>query len=145
MREEQSIGRLISIINRRFSVYLNTRLKDPSIGIGQVRLLKFIQQHPGCCQRDISDHFKMDKGTTTTLIRNLEKNQLVLRVKSSTDSRQNNLNLTNSGEVLAKTTSAILKDWTQQLLKDFSEEETDQAYIILNRMVDNLSDLGENE
>ena len=144
MREEQSIGRLISIINRRFSVYLNTRLKDPSIGIGQVRLLKFIQQHSGCCHRDISNHFKMDKGTTTALIRNLEKNQLVLRTKSSKDSRQNNLNLTDTGEIMAQKITSILKDWTELLLNDFTEEETDQAYIILNKMVDNLSGVGEN-
>lgn len=124
---------------------MNNQLKDPSIGIGQIRILKFIEHHEGCCQRDINDHFMMDKGTTTSLIKNLEKNELIVRVKSPADSRQNLLSLSEKGATLSTEITSLLKGWTQLLLNGFSDAEREIAFQVLNRMVDNLSDLGEKE
>ena len=139
MNEKKSIGRLISIINRTFSVYFNSQLKNPSIGIGQVRLIKYIKEHNGCCQRDINDHFMMDKGTTTSLLLNLERNGFIKRERNTTDSRLKNISLTEAGKDFEAQVTIIMQGWTSQLLNGFTDEEKEAAYQLLNKMVDNIS------
>lgn len=141
MNEKRSIGRLISIINRTFSVYLNTQLKNPSIGIGQVRLVKFIKEHDGCYQREISSHFMMDKGTTASLLSNLEKNGFIKREKNSVDTRLKNIFLTENGKEFEAQIAIILKKWSTLLLKGFTQEEQEASYDLLLKMVNNISHL----
>ena len=139
MNDQQSIGRLISIINRMFSVYLNNQLKNPSIGIGQVRLVRFIKEHDGCYQQEICNHFMMDKGTTTSLLSNLEKNGFIRRERNSVDSRLKNIFLTKQGIDFETRISVMLKNWTALLLKDLTIEERESSYYLLHKMVDNIA------
>ena len=139
MRENQSIGRLISIINRTFSVYINAQLKNRSVGIGQIRLIRFIKEHDGCYQQEISNHFMMDKGTTTSLLLNLEKNGFIRREKNPVDSRLKNIYLTKQGIDFEVQTAETLQSWTAMLLKNFTPEEQEVSYKLLNKMVDNIA------
>lgn len=139
MDETRSIGRLISIINRTFSVYLNGQIKNPLIGIGQVRLVIYIKLHDGCCQRDISNHFMMDKGTTTSLLLNLEKNGFIRRKRNDADTRLKNIYLTETGIAFEEKIAVVLKKWSGFLLKGFSPEEQDASYKLLLKMVDNIA------
>ena len=141
MNEKQSIGRLVSIINRMFSVYMNAQIKNPSVGIGQIRLIKYINQNDGCYQREISNHFMMDKGTTTSLLSNLEKNGFISRKKNPKDSRLKNIYLTQQGIDFEVLISESLKNWTELLLHDFTTEEKETSYQLLNKMVGNIAQL----
>lgn len=139
MNEHQSIGRLISIINRLFSVYFNSKITNKTIGFGQVRLLKFISQNEGCSQRDINEHFMSDKGTTATLLKSLEQNKMILRQINKEDSRIKNLFITDKGYEFMGEMKIVLSGWTDLLLKNFNEQEREMAFKVLNRMVENIS------
>lgn len=139
MNEHQSIGRLISIINRLFSVYFNSKMNDKTIGFGQLRLLKFIGQNVGCSQREINEYFMSDKGTTATLLKSLEQNEMILRQINKEDSRIKNLFITSKGEEFIGEMKLILSGWTELLLNNFNEQEREMAFKVLNRMVENIS------
>ncbi|MDA3927579.1 MAG: MarR family transcriptional regulator [Prolixibacteraceae bacterium] len=143
MNEQQSIGRLISIINRLFSVYFNSKMKDKPIGFSQVHLLKYIEQNEGCSQRQVNEYFMSDKGTTTTLLNSLEQNKLIVRMRNKEDSRIKNLSVTEKGKVFMGEMKVVLGDWTAILLKGFDENERDMAFKVLNKMVANVSYLKE--
>lgn len=143
MNEQQSIGRLISIINRLFSVYFNSKMDDKTIGFSQVRMLRYIDQNEGCSQRKVNEYFMSDKGTTTTLLNSLEQNKMIVRIRNKDDSRIKNLSITEKGKLFIGEMKVVLGDWTDILLKGFDEQEREMAFNVLNRMVVNVSYLKE--
>jgi len=137
MEENKSIGRLISILYRQSKVYFNKKLEPYGLGHGQMPVLMFIIHHKGSTQHDISDHFLLDKGSTSSLIKNLEKNGFIRREQHGEDRRSYKLYITGKTERLLPEFYKIFQGWTDILLKDFSNEKKEQSFELLNRMIEN--------
>ena len=76
LEDDPSIGRLISIIHRYGGTYFHAALAPFNLGHGQVPVLMHIFKNEGINQHDISRYFRLDKGSTSSLIRSLENNGL---------------------------------------------------------------------
>lgn len=135
--ENQSIGRLISILHRKSYVYFHRKLSSYGLGYGQMPVLMYIIHHEGVTQHDISEHFRLDKGSTSNLVKGLTRNGYLFRKQDETDKRVNRLYITDKTKKLLPEFYEIFRGWTEILLEGFSQRDQDKAFELLNRMLDN--------
>jgi len=84
---------------------------------------------------DLSRHMNYDSGAITRLVDQLEKRGLVERLRSKSDRRVVNLSLTAAGRALAKSLSARVVEFWNDMLEDFTREEATQLISLLSRLV----------
>ncbi len=136
-QEDQSIGRLISILHRQAQVYFHHKLGPYGLGHGQMPVLMYIVHHEGVTQHNISQHFHLDRGSTSSLIKGLEAHGFVYRQREETDRRVYRLYQTGKTQQLLPDFYAIFRGWTEQLLEGFTDRERELAFDLLNRMLAN--------
>ena len=108
------ISKLIIMIARGQTTYLNHRLNDWGINSTQLHLLFEISHHDDLNQEKISSRCNINKGAAARSIRKLEEKGLVTRKIDDDNRRQNKVSLTEEGR---KTLDASI-----HYLKSFEEE-----------------------
>jgi DNA-binding MarR family transcriptional regulator len=150
MEENKSIGRLISILYRHAKVYFHRKLDGHGLGHGQVPILMHIIHHEPVTQHQINQHFHLDKGSTSALIKSLGKNDFIYREQDTHDKRAYFLYATEKTKALLPLLKEVFKGWTEILTSGFEPEEKELAFSLLNRMISNSEEYlnigqGENE
>ena len=135
-----SIGRLLSIIHRKTQIYLQRELEPYGLGHGQVRILRYLDRHPGVRQQDISEHFKLDKGSTSNLITSLVKKGFIRKERAMEDHRAYNLIVTEKTIELRPKLKEIFNKWSDNLMHGFSEEEQELFIVKMERMIINAEE-----
>ncbi|MCF8308750.1 MAG: MarR family winged helix-turn-helix transcriptional regulator [Bacteroidales bacterium] len=136
--EPKSIGRLISILHRQSRVYFHRQLEPYGLGHGQMPVLMFIIHNEGVTQHEVSRHFQMDKGSTSSLIKSLEENGFIRKETKPDDKRSHGLYITERTKKLHPEFKTIFRGLTEILTQDFTNEEKEKAFELLNRMIGNL-------
>ena len=108
------ISKLIIMIARGQTTYLNHKLNDWGINSTQLHLLFEISHHDDLNQEKISSRCNINKGAAARSIRKLEEKGLVTRKIDDDNRRQNKVSLTEKGR---KTLDASIR-----YLKSFEEE-----------------------
>ena len=108
------ISKLIIMIARGQTTYLNHRLNDWGINSTQLHLLFEISHHDDLNQEKIYSRCNINKGAAARSIRKLEEKGLVTRKIDDDNRRQNKVSLTEKGR---KTLDASI-----HYLKSFEEE-----------------------
>ena len=108
------ISKLIIMIARGQTTYLNHKLNDWGINSTQLHLLFEISHHDDLNQEKISSRCNINKGAAARSIRKLEEKGLVTRKIDDDNRRQNKVSLTEKGR---KTLDASI-----HYLKSFEEE-----------------------
>ena len=108
------ISKLIIMIARGQTTYLNHKLNDWGINSTQLHLLFEISHHDDLNQEKISSRCNINKGAAARSIRELEEKGLVTRKIDDDNRRQNKVSLTEKGR---KTLDASI-----HYLKSFEEE-----------------------
>jgi DNA-binding MarR family transcriptional regulator len=87
---------------------------------------------------EIASRIHRDKSTTTVLVKKLEKEGYVERIKNQDDNRSFYLKLTEKGLQYTKVTSEISSKLVSKAYENFSEEEKEATYALLSRICDNF-------
>ena len=136
-----SVGRLLSIIHRQTQIYLQRELEPYGLGHGQVRVLRYIDRHPGVWQQDISEHFKLDKGSTSSLVTSLVNKGFVRKERAMEDQRAFNLVVTEKTIELRPKLKEIFLYWSENLLGGFSDDEKEELIVKVERMILNAEEM----
>ncbi len=137
MQKSKSFGRLISILYRQGTMYFHKKTGPYGLGHGQIPVLMYVVKKGEVTQHQICNYFQLDKGTTSTLTRSLEKNGFILKKQDSHDKRSSWLLITDKTRNLLPELKEIFKEWTSILTNDFTEDEKKIAFNLLNRMIEN--------
>ena len=138
------ISKLIIMIARGQTTYLNHKLNDWGINSTQLHLLFEISHHDDLNQEKISSRCNINKGAAARSIKKLEDMELVIREIDSDNRRQNKVYLTPKGkEVLTKST-IVLNKWEDEIFDDelISKEE---FQLILKQIAINIMEINERE
>jgi DNA-binding MarR family transcriptional regulator len=138
MAQNESIGKLISILYRKSRIYFERELEPLGIGSGEVKIFTYLAQEPGATQHEITEYFKLDKGTVSYFIQKMDKSGYIRKVSDPEDRRSSKLYLTQKAQKKEKEIKRIFQGWTQMLLNGFAEEEKNDAFEILERMIENV-------
>ncbi|MEG0775432.1 MarR family transcriptional regulator [Clostridium sp.] len=105
---------------------------------GQPKILDFLVKNNGCIQKDISVSCRIEPATVTSVLSNMEKNELIYRSQNSENRRVLNVFLTDKGVAAQKQVRRIFEDLDELCFKDFSEKEKLEAIEFFNRIQNNL-------
>lgn len=134
-----TIPRWISLLYRTGQTYIANRLKHHEVGKGQFMFLNALYRKDGLSQDEIADHLRIDKGTTAKALKKLEVQGYVTRVAREEDKRFNRVFLTDKALDIKDEVREVLTDWRSLLTDGFTEEEKEQALVLLERMNDNAA------
>ncbi|MEX0773918.1 MAG: MarR family transcriptional regulator [Balneolales bacterium] len=143
MAKNESIGKLISILHRKSRVYFLRELKPLRIGSGEVKIFSYLAHEPGATQQEITNYFKLDKGTVSYLIKRMDEHGYVRKESDPEDRRSSKLYLTANAQKKEKEIQKVFSGWTELLINGFTKEEEKQAFEIMERMIDNVGFLNE--
>ena len=139
MKNQESIGRLASIIYRFSQVHMNSELKKYNIGIGQIYFLKKLKNKDGINQEHLADSLLFSKATSTRAIKKLESEGYVLRKKDGTDKRAYNVFITKKGKKIINIFREISSDWNDIILYGFTEKDREVFINLLKKTIENAS------
>lgn len=141
VRPESSVGYLINRLGHSLARELDRRMSDIGLTDAQWKPLLLLQQGACLTAADIARHSCHDTGAVTRVLDRLEAKALIRRVRSDSDRRIVNLELTEAGSQLAAEVPVILSALLNQLLTGFSEDEFTQFNELLKRAFDNIQTL----
>jgi DNA-binding MarR family transcriptional regulator len=140
-RLPRSIGKEIGFLGRSAHIYFQHRFKNYSIGHAQVMTLHFIGRNEGITQKELVDYFSLDKSSVTSQLKKLEENGYIVREKVSGDHRVRIIRLTEKSRVMKDELNEVFASWSRLLLKDFTPEETEQIFALLDKMKGNVCEI----
>jgi len=130
------------VIIRLFKTHRKTAHKEfikVNLSEGQPKVLNFLVQNNGCIQKDIAEHCNIEAATVTSLLSNMEKNELVYRSQNSDNRRILNVFLTEKGIEAQKQVKKIFNNLDELCFKDFSEKDKIETIKLLTRIQNNLN------
>ena len=88
----------------------NKRLKKYNLTYTQYLVLLVLWETPGTTLSYLSEKLKLGSGSLSPVLKRMQNNGLLLKVRSAEDERTINLNLTQKGNELKETVSKIQED-----------------------------------
>ncbi len=134
----ESIGKWISILHRQAQIYLNVKLKPYGLNYSEyISLVNLSPESDGNNQKHLSDILIIDGALTTRAMKSLENKGYIIREKSKSDKRANNVRLTTKGIEMQPIILMALKDWTDIISEGMDEDEKDSIIQKLTVMSNN--------
>ncbi|HUR11309.1 MAG TPA: MarR family transcriptional regulator [Flavitalea sp.] len=139
-------GELYSFITGKASTAIARRLQKKfnaaglNLTIEQWSVLYHLWKQDGMSQQELCNSTFRDKPSTTRLVDNLEKLQLVKRVPSDSDRRINLIFLTRQGAKLQEHTLALAEETLNEALEGIPATDINLCKEILQQVYDNLSE-----
>jgi DNA-binding MarR family transcriptional regulator len=134
-KDEESIGRMVSILYRIGKSHMGKKLQPYSIGAGQIAFLAELLLRDGISQDEVASNCRYDKATTARAIQHLEYHGYVRRRQSENDGRVKRVFVTDKAREFQPVFFSLLGEWTDILLKGFSTEERELLLRLLNRIM----------
>lgn len=142
---ELPVAKLIMLIARGYTIYINHNLTDLDINSTQIQLLFEISNHCDINQEQISQRCSMNKGAVARSIKKLEDKGLITREIDENNRRQNKLSLTKKGEQTLAQAIEILNCWEDQVILDEGYVEKELLQKILKEIAVKTMELNKGE
>lgn len=117
----------------------NQKIKDYEISPEQWSVIYRVVETPGISQKVVSDSTYKDQGNLTRMIDKLVKNGFLTKKQNSENRREIQLFPTTKSVDLSKTIAKHSTEHNQNMLNNFSKEEKEQLFSLLNKVYENLN------
>lgn len=114
------------------------KINDKNLYPGQPKLLSLIRKQEGITQKELSGKNHVKPATITGMLNKLEASHYVYRVPDETDRRIMRVYLTPEGRQLADQAEKYMISITEQMFKNFTEEELKAFTELMEKMKNNL-------
>ena len=121
-------------------VCLQKAAADSGLYFGQLPILQFIHEHPGCTQREIADEIGVTSASVALSTKRMQKSGLLTKEIDSQDLRCNRLNLTETGEEYMNVCVQKFDEVDRVLFRGFSDDDLEQLDSLLEKVVGNLAE-----
>lgn len=138
-KSNRHIGKYISLLHRKGSIFINRELSNYGIGSGQFMFLLELYIQDGRNQEELSERLKIDKGTTARALKKLEGQGFITRLKDECDKRSNKIYLTQKAKDVQENVYDILDEWNKKLRESLSKEEEDIVEKLLMKVCNNIN------
>ncbi|MDV3426233.1 MAG: MarR family winged helix-turn-helix transcriptional regulator [Bacillota bacterium] len=131
-------GRLTSLhLMRRISIQKETA--DIGLYFGQLPILEYIKRNENCTQRELADKLQVTAASIALSTKRLQKAGLIKKIADEDNLRCNKLSITGKGLETAENGRKIFDALDVKMYQGFSEEELEDLYNYLNRLIINLT------
>lgn len=139
------ISKLIIIIARGQSIYLNHNLEGLGISATQLHLLHEIYHQENINQEMIASRCNINKGAVARSIKKLEDNGFVARTIDENNRRQNRVSLTQKGRNTLSKALMILNDWEDEIIEEKGYVDKEVLQKVLKEIAIKTMELNERE
>ncbi len=139
------VGKLLYMIGKGYSVYVNRNLEEFGINTTQLHLLFEIAHESNINQEMIATRCNINKGAVARSIRKLEEKGLVKREIDENNRRQNRLSLTKDGEDILIKACGVLRDWEDSVILDDGYIKKELLQKVLKEIAVKTMELNEGE
>ena len=139
------VGKLLYMIGKGYSIYVNRNLEEYGINTTQLHLLFEIAHHTNINQEMIAARCNINKGAVARSIRKLEEKGLVKREIDENNRRQNRLSLTKDGEDILIKACGVLRDWEDSVILDDGYIKKELLQKVLKEIAVKTIELNEGE
>ena len=126
----------ISLMRRIFTQRSATR---DGICLGQLPVLRYVHQHPGCTQKDVADFMQVSAPSVAVMVKRMVRDGVIEKAPDEHDMRQNRLTITKQGEDLSEQCKQLFDRLDEQAYAGFSDEELELLSSFLDRLINNLA------
>lgn len=143
--EQRHLGRELHRLDngiRRFLCKNSAAIKSKDEVTGtNLRIIRFLKnnEHRDIYQKDVEKEFGITRSTASRVLVLMEEKGLVKRLSVDHDARLKKLVLTEKSARMGEAMYQVGEKTDTQLLQGFSDEEKEQLYHFIDRMVENLS------
>ena len=137
IRTDTLHGSLVRL-NKMHRTMAKKEFQKVNLTEGKPKLLNFINNNPGCSQREIASCCKIEPATATSILASMEKENLIYRERNSKDKRILNVFLTEKGVDAQRKVEKVFLELEKVCFDGFSQQERNDAINTLNRLYENL-------
>lgn len=132
------LGKYVAVINRREQKYVNEVLQPYNLGFSCYKFLMFLSRNEGCNQKVLCRQMCVDEAVATRGMRRLQEEGYVCRRKTKEDGRSYALFLTDKGRGLVPVIQKTVREWWDQVMKDFTSQERETLLRLMEQMWKNV-------
>jgi DNA-binding MarR family transcriptional regulator len=139
---EHAIGPLLGMAHRMLSNSINRAFQENGydLTLEQWIILRRLHEADGMMQQHFADIFCKNKASITSLLDNLEKRNMVVRIPDRLDKRNKLIYLTPLGKKLQEELLLLASEKVFLALEDISAEDLSVCYKVLGRVIENMSE-----
>lgn len=130
-------GGIINVMRAHRKV-CSERFNEIGISHGQPKILSFLYFNDGCIQKVLAENCHIEAATVTSILSNMEKAELIYRVRNENDKRVFNVFITEKGKKLKLEVDKIFTEVDEIAFKGFSKDEQDIVIEFLDRIYKNI-------
>lgn len=130
------VARLAHLLN----LDLVEKLRHEGINVARWRILAVLAMGDGITISEIIDRAMMEQSALSRVLMSMEEEEYLRRVSSREDARYVEVFLTEKGRALFNSLDPVVRRRQNRLLQGFSPQETEAAFALLQRLIQNLSD-----
>lgn len=139
------VGKLITMISRGHTIYINRHLEDLNITATQLHLLFEISHQRETNQEKIASRCNINKGSVARSIKKIEDKGLIKREIDENNRRQNKISLTQLGEETLNEAVKIMNKWEDEVILDEGYIEKELLQKILKEIAIKTIELNQGE
>lgn len=110
-------------INRNLELYKRKKAKSSGLNSTDSLAIHLICKNKGISQDELADKLGVDKGLVTKIVKHLEQESYIERLKDSRDRRVNRLFPTDKAQEIHRAVIEIERTYFKELFLEFTEEE----------------------
>lgn len=141
--DEEALHILLMLGFHRSNREIARRIKREGLMPGQPKILEYLWFHDGASQKDISRECIIDKSTVTSLLKRMEKLDLIRKETRPDDQRGINIYLTDKGWEKAKEIRKVIYATDDAMWQGIPEEEKQQFMRIFHKIIANQKKWGD--
>lgn len=120
-------------------VAVNHGAVEGDLYMGQLPILDYIIEHPGCTQKEVADYLQVTPASIALSTKRLQQAGLIQKEVDRENLRRNKLTVTDRGVAAKERFRVLMDSLDQKLFQDFSQEELAALKGLLDRMLNNIS------
>jgi DNA-binding MarR family transcriptional regulator len=130
---------LIARLAHELNVDLVEKLRRERINVTRWRILAVLAMADGLTVNQIVRHAMIQQSALSRALMTMEAERTVRRVLARDDARFVRVYLTDQGRALFNSLDVVVRRRQLKLLKGFSAQQTEAAFALLRRLVDNMT------
>lgn len=136
------IGRMVKILNTSIEREMNRELAQFDLTGGQGAIMGYLTHHPGqeICQKDLEREFELSHPTMSSILSRMENKGIITTAPLEKDKRYKKISLTEKGLDLDREIFSRIEKMESRLLEGFSEDEKSEAFKLMHRLIQNISE-----
>lgn len=124
----------MNALRTSFMQYYKEKMDEIGLSKGLHYFIIAIGSTSKCSPNEVAQRTKMDAGHTTRYVNKLVDAGYVIKEPNPNDGRSCYLKLTDKGLNAYKKSKNIFKDWTESMMSNLTQDESEQLMILLSKL-----------